>query len=269
MGAKRLSLKFRLLQNGPWWSEAVLRARRGLRGPFQHHLLVGEHHFSIFEKNGEKAIRIRGYFHEMPNSDSSCMDPAKPCRSVEYYGFEYGLNEFLAKDLNDPNKMSAEACQYQTCVKDLSEEDAIYTMNSFYDGKPPVMYPMYFLTMDTSCGNYVDVSKYMDADLYSIRVENGVKYICVDGYFYAGEDLEENPVKTVEICGMDYELQEFIQEGLTDNKKRYEKEAECKQYIDDIMPEDIAEWIGYEEKILPYSLSRVSMDTPCGDYIDA
>lgn len=107
---------------------------------------------------------------------------------------------------------------------------------------------------------------YWDRDYYSIYEVNGEKYIKFWGYFYDGCDDEEKPYRCLEFVGAEIPLEDYLKDrgiSIEDGWSSYigdmtEDEAivAMNRYYNGNPPE-------------PYPIQDVTMETPCGDYVDA
>lgn len=108
-------------------------------------------------------------------------------------------------------------------------------------------------------------NEYWDCDYYSIYEENGEKYIKFWGYFYeCDDDFDE----AIEFCNAYIKLKEFLK----DRSMRDTVEAGTKQYIASMTEDEAIEEMNtyYNgNQPVPHPLEDVTMETPCGDYVDA
>lgn len=103
-------------------------------------------YYSIYEENGEKYIKFWGYFYE-------CDDDFD--EAVEFCNAYIKLKEFL-KDRSMRDTVETDTKQY---IVSMTEDEAIEEMSTYYDGNPPTPYPLEDVTMETPCGDYVDVRR--------------------------------------------------------------------------------------------------------------
>ena len=114
--------------------------------------------------------------------------------------------------------------------------------------------------------------EYLDNEcyFYQITERNGEKYISIDGYYYKTDsDFGKGSVRSVAFSGLEIPLLEFvINSQYTVNADMIEKLAEnCKQYYDEVVFE--REDSFYHNTVATeLLLSDVTMDTPCGCYVD-
>lgn len=106
-------------------------------------------YYSIYEVNGEKYIKFWGYFYD------GCDDEEKPYRCLEFVGAEIPLKDYL-EDRSVYDLIESEITQY---IGDMTEDEAIEAMNGYYNGNPPVPYPLEDVTMETPCGDYIDAKE--------------------------------------------------------------------------------------------------------------
>ncbi len=127
--------------------------------------------------------------------------------------------------------------------------------------------------------------KYLEKEFYSVEEEKGQKLVHIHGYVYdaGGSINEEKPDETYRCIDISWgyiPIEEFV--GMTDEEV-YERINRCKQSIDDLTEEGAIEvmenyyeffdenlngennyrWSGTE---LPFS--EITVDTPCGDYVN-
>ena len=120
---------------------------------------------------------------------------------------------------------------------------------------------------------------YWDDDFYQIFMYGEEKYIKVDGYFYdEGQEGYNGPRQTsrcVQYSGLEMPIEEFLNMRNANEDFRDmigELASECKQYIGDMTPEEAKEaMLSYYDGKAPCELSyeSITMDTPCGCYVDA
>lgn len=106
-----------------------------------------------------------------------------------------------------------------------------------------------------------------DRDIYEIRYIGGRKYIHILGYAY----IEDN-IEYVSFCSLDFRLSEFIEQYKADPEFVNDEECGCKQYIEDFDSEkELAEFLDMDNPscmITPLRYGNITMETPCGHYID-
>ena len=116
-----------------------------------------------------------------------------------------------------------------------------------------------------------------DADsreIYSIEMDGDEKVIHINGYFYDTGDKIEKPWRCVEICWCIVPLAEFIEKYNEDDAGGdyvSELEEPCKQYIGDISEAEAQQELNTYANgnaPTPLFLCDVTIDTPCGTYID-
>lgn len=112
----------------------------------------------------------------------------------------------------------------------------------------------------------------IDCDLYSIEMYNGKKVIHVNGYFYDSCDDEENPIRHVEACWCYMDIEELMRIADEDKQDMIDETFSlCNQYIDDLTEERAQNILDHyfngnpPERLL---YSDITLDTPCGDYIN-
>lgn len=125
---------------------------------------------------------------------------------------------------------------------------------------------------------------YWDDDFYQIVNYGDSKYIKVDGYFYDvgeagfnddGKIDQSLTSRCVDYCGVEMPLEVFLKMRESNEDFRSvitEIAAVNKQYISDITPEDAKELMHtYYSGKAPTELiyENITMDTPCGCYVDA
>ena len=106
-----------------------------------------------------------------------------------------------------------------------------------------------------------------DRDIYEIRCVEGEKYIHILGYAY----IEDN-IEYVSFCSLDFKLNEFIERYKADPEFVNDEECGCKQYIEDFDSEkELEEFLDMSNPsrpLIPLSYGNITMETPCGHYID-
>ena len=127
------------------------------------------------------------------------------------------------------------------------------------------------------------MNAYWDVDFYHIEEYDGEKYLRVDCWFYdngdGGYDDDGNwndaySSRCEEVSGVDFLLKEFI-DRFVDGDEDYTDTDEFeyrKAYIGDYTEEQAIECMntyfnGNPPTPLPYS--KLTLDTPCGCYVDA
>lgn len=110
-------------------------------------------YYSIFEMGGKKYIKFWGYFYK----DDNVEENLELCRCVEFTGAEVLLKDFVVDKKGVRDSIEAEAKEH---IGDITEDEAIVAMNTYYNGNPPTPYPLEDVTMETSCGDYVDAIFY-------------------------------------------------------------------------------------------------------------
>ena len=105
-------------------------------------------YYSIIESCGEKHIKFWGYFY-------NCDDKEKPSRCLEFVWAEVSLEGFLRDD-SIYDLIQDNAKQY---IADMTKDEAVEAMNTYYNGNPPTPYPLEDVTMETPCGDYVDARR--------------------------------------------------------------------------------------------------------------
>lgn len=106
-----------------------------------------------------------------------------------------------------------------------------------------------------------------DNDIYDIYDQDGEKRIHILGYAYI-----EDSIEYVSFCGLDFRLSEFIKSYRTNPEFINDEECGCKQYFEDFDSEkELEEFLdmGNPSCILtPLKYGNITMETPCGHYID-
>lgn len=115
------------------------------------------------------------------------------------------------------------------------------------------------------------MKEYWDKDYYEIIGYGTEKDIHFFGYFYCcGEDNGEGECREVEYCGFECPLNEFL-EWRNDPDEYDIRQESCKQYIGDCTEKEAIEMMNtfYGGKPpIELSLDDITMDTPCGYYVD-
>lgn len=116
----------------------------------------------------------------------------------------------------------------------------------------------------------LDIFDITDCDLYSIEMNDGRKVIHVNGYFYDACGDEEKPIRHVEACWCYVDIEELVQ--VEDRQDAVDEAfSYCKQYIADLTNEEAQEQLDHYFNGNPPSrlcYSDITLDTPCGDYIN-
>ena len=106
-----------------------------------------------------------------------------------------------------------------------------------------------------------------DNDIYNIYDQDGEKRIHILGYAYLGDRIEYNS-----FCSLDFRLSEFIERYKADPEFVNDEECGCKQYIEDFDSEkELEEFLDINNPsrpLIPLSYGNVTMETPCGHYIN-
>lgn len=106
-----------------------------------------------------------------------------------------------------------------------------------------------------------------DRDIYDIYDQDGEKRIHILGYAY----IEDN-IEYVSFCGLDFKPNEFIERYKADPEFVNDEECGCKQYIEDFDSEnELEEFLDMDNPscmLIPLSYGNVTMETPCGHYIN-
>ena len=106
-----------------------------------------------------------------------------------------------------------------------------------------------------------------DRDIYDIYDQDGEKRIYILGYAYIEDNIEH-----VSFCGLDFKLSEFIERYKADPEFANDEECGCKQYIEDFDSEkELEEFLDMDNPscmLIPLSYGNVTMETPCGHYIN-
>lgn len=113
---------------------------------------------------------------------------------------------------------------------------------------------------------------YLDNEcyFYQITERDGEKYISIDGYYYKiDSDFGKGTDRSVAFSGLEIPLQEFVNnpQYKTDYDMIEKLAEDCKQYYDELVFE--RENSFYRNIVATeLLLSDVTMDTPCGCYVD-
>ena len=154
-----------------------------------------------------------------------------------------------------------------TDIIDIVESNRDYGTDYFTNKEVILSITVSFelLMMKRKGGDYMR-NTYWDRDYYSIYEVNGEKYIKFWGYFYDGCDDEEKPYRCLEFVGAEIPLEDYLKDrgiSIEDGWSSYigdmtedEAIAAMNRYYNGNPPE-------------PYPIQDVTMETPCGDYVDA
>ena len=114
------------------------------------------------------------------------------------------------------------------------------------------------------------VTKPEEFDFYSIELDdNGEKQIHILGYIYRNDS--DDFWELLEPCWFIVPLAEFIKNLKENEDYVNEQYSEYKQYITDMTEEEMVDTINnYFGNQPEYHLgfSEITMDTPCGDYVN-
>ena len=106
-----------------------------------------------------------------------------------------------------------------------------------------------------------------DNDIYDIYDQDGEKYIHILGYTYI-----EDSIEYVSFCGLDFRLSEFIKSYRTNPEFVNDEECGYKQYFKDFGSEkELEEFLDMDNPscpLIPLKYGNITMETPCGHYID-
>ena len=104
-------------------------------------------------------------------------------------------------------------------------------------------------------------------DIYDIYDQDGEKRIQILGYAYIGDNIEYNS-----FSGLDYTLSEFIEQYKADPEFVNEEEWSCKEYVEYYDSEkELEEFLDMNNPscpLIPLKYGNITMETPCGHYID-
>ena len=104
-------------------------------------------------------------------------------------------------------------------------------------------------------------------DIYDIYDQDGEKRIQILGYADIGDNIEYNS-----FSGLDYMLSEFIEQYKADPEFVNEEEWSCKEYVEYYDSEkDLEEFLDMDNPscpLIPLKYGNITMETPCGHYID-
>lgn len=106
-----------------------------------------------------------------------------------------------------------------------------------------------------------------DNDIYDIYNQDGEKRIQILGYPYIGDSIEYNSFRNLEFA-----LSEFIEQYRADPEFVNEEEWSCKEYAEYFNSEkDLEEFLGMNNPscpLIPLKYGDITMETPCGHYIN-
>ena len=104
-------------------------------------------------------------------------------------------------------------------------------------------------------------------DIYDIYDQDGETRIQILGYTYIGDNIEYNS-----FSGLDYTLSEFIEQYRADPEFVNEEEWSCKEYVEHYDSEkELEEFLDMDNPsciLTPLKYGNITMETPCGHYID-
>ena len=104
-------------------------------------------------------------------------------------------------------------------------------------------------------------------DIYDIYDQDGEKRIQILGYAYIGDNIEYNS-----FSGLDFALSEFIEQYKANPEFVNDEECSCKEYVEYYDSEkDLEEFLDMDNPscmITPLRYGNITMETPCGHYID-
>ena len=102
--------------------------------------------FSIYEEDEIKYIHVFGYSFK---SDTYW-------GNMECCGFLFPLAEFIKGYAENPEFMNDIYCEVPQYQDDLTADEMVQTINTYFDGRPAEAYlPFGEITMETKCGDYV------------------------------------------------------------------------------------------------------------------
>ncbi len=114
--------------------------------------------------------------------------------------------------------------------------------------------------------NKQNLKKYLDRDIYSVEMVKGKKVVIAHGYFFTEgyEIVEGKPFREVDYSGAYVPLDEFITSG---KEVIAEFLSSREDSYADLSEDEVTEVLNnFTGKPLPYD--ELTMDTPCGKYID-
>ena len=115
--------------------------------------------------------------------------------------------------------------------------------------------------------NLLDI---IECDFYSIEMEDGVKQLPMNGYFYLSPDDKEHPYQYAEMSWCYVKVSDMV--AAEDKQELVDMiAAECKQYIDGLTETEAQSVVnGYCYGNPPERLkySDITEDTPCGYYVN-
>ena len=124
---------------------------------------------------------------------------------------------------------------------------------------------------------------YWDCDFYQITEDDRQKYIRIDGYFYdegeSGYDEDGNlnaryHYRAVDFSGVEFPLQMFIDKFVNGNESYLDTEEydRRREWMEDCTEEKAIDYMLHfynDNPPTPLQFSELSMETPCGCYVDA
>ena len=114
--------------------------------------------FSIYEEDGIKYIHVFGYSYKSSNSEYTSADNPSGTywANMECCGFLFPLAEFIKGYAENPDFMNDTYCEVPQYQDDLTADEMVKTINTYFDGRPADAYlPFGEITMETVCGDYV------------------------------------------------------------------------------------------------------------------
>ena len=106
-----------------------------------------------------------------------------------------------------------------------------------------------------------------DRDIYDIYDQDREKRIHILGYAYIGDNIEYNS-----FSGLEFALSEFIEQYRADPEFVNDEECGCKEYVEYYDSEkDLEGFLGMDNPsymITPLRYGDITMETPCGHYIN-
>ena len=124
------------------------------------------------------------------------------------------------------------------------------------------------------------VTKPLELDFYSISEVDGIKVIHIFGYSYKSDSMEfvskQNPDgiywANMECCWFIEKVEDFIQHLKTNKNHIDDTYAELKQYQGDYTSKWMIDIINHYFNGKPadfyLSFEEITMDTPCGNYVN-
>ncbi len=140
--------------------------------------------------------------------------------------------------------------------------------SSTFTGQERKNFEAYKKALDATRGK-----SFWDCDYYQVTEIAGIKTVIVDGYYYDTGDDEELSSRIVCYSDVEYPLDEFVQMVKASDEFRNEITefaSTKKQYIEDLKYDEALSNMQYfyDEPATPLLYEELTLDTPCGLYID-